>query len=562
MSKFTYRLFVYYMILCVLTFTLTAHRNAYSQALAAPVGNFVMNRAIASSMLRITAQRGFAANDPRIEATLLGMKNTATQANVAATVGTVALAIAGAPLWLTIAFAVGVIGVGTYILTDKNKVEVVETEQGTRLKVTPLDPPGLPADYPLRTNPYGAASGQPDDAAMRVSRLVLSGIRVFKTGSCYSTDKYCSWLPPVPDTATRYYSFTVSDFSFVPFTSTLYGKSNIVMIAYTLPEAERIYDVMSVEGNTNASSCAPSNAVTGSYCLVPLFPAWNTPLGFEYAPDGTTRLAGGRTGSLIVVLGYKEGGFPINHGGNPYQFTYIPPAQVYANAPPAKFHPQISGGTNPLTTSPSVNDTLSPVVIRDIVNKLWESAAAAPEYTGLPYSPVTATEVQQWAQTNPQAVPRLNDLLQPASNPYQREVPISDKAYPVSSPNANPNPSASTGSNANPATGPLDVNVINVPHVEVDKIDLGDDPQTPAPILEDAPTADSILRPIFDWAASMGKYTTPSHASDCYRPAFDLFGKSVVMSAQCDIAEQNRSTIQATMFAVWLIVAAFIVLRA
>ncbi|MBM5693563.1 hypothetical protein GSH03_34815, partial [Burkholderia pseudomallei] len=82
-------------------FAMMCNQQAHAQALLAPVENFVINRAEAAILTRIAIQRGFAANDPRIAATLAGMGKASTALNVVSTGAGVALAFAGAPVWAT-----------------------------------------------------------------------------------------------------------------------------------------------------------------------------------------------------------------------------------------------------------------------------------------------------------------------------------------------------------------------------------------------------------------------------------------------------------------------------
>ncbi|NVE22822.1 hypothetical protein [Burkholderia glumae] len=75
----------------------------HAQALLAPIENLVINRAEAAIISRVAIARGFAANDPRIAATLAGMGQVSTALNVVSTGAAVGLGFAGAPVWLTIA---------------------------------------------------------------------------------------------------------------------------------------------------------------------------------------------------------------------------------------------------------------------------------------------------------------------------------------------------------------------------------------------------------------------------------------------------------------------------
>jgi len=91
---------------------------------------------------------------------------------------------------------------------------------------------------------------------------------------------------------------------------------------------------------------------------------------------------------------------------------------------------------------------------------------------------------------------------------------------------------------------------------------LGPDPGIGSPTLETTPTAQQILAPILGLMADFRSFVVPAHESTCPKPTFQLFGKSIVMDAHCNIAEQQRAALYAVMAAVWLLAGALIVLRA
>ncbi len=185
-------------------------------------------------------------------------------------------------------------------------------------------------------------------------------------------------------------------------------------------------------------------------------------------------------------------------------------------------------------------------------------AAAQPNYQGLPYSitqPVTAADVSGWTSTNPTGVPTIGDLLVPASNPGVSVVPISPTV--TVSPAPTPTPSQQPDPNTNPGTGITNVNVVNNP-----RIDMGADPMTPDPTMETTPTSWQILAPLTSLFPELRNFQTPAHSSECPKPTFQIFQKSIVMDSHCTIAEQFRPQITSVMLTVWILVSLFIVLSA
>jgi hypothetical protein len=97
---------------------------------------------------------------------------------------------------------------------------------------------------------------------------------------------------------------------------------------------------------------------------------------------------------------------------------------------------------------------------------------------------------------------------------------------------------------------------------EGEKIDLGDDPNTPAPTMEDTPTAEAILSPILNLMPDLKSFEVPAHAGECPKPSFSVFDHEYRWEAHCTLMDQNRALIEAAMMLVWALAALFIVLRA
>ncbi|WP_284160479.1 hypothetical protein [Burkholderia pseudomallei] len=148
-------------------FAMMCNQQAHAQALLAPIENFVINRAEAAIVTRIAIQRGFAANDPRIAATLAGMGKASTALNVVGT-GAGAAAFAGAPVWATILAGVGIVALGTalqigFAKLNWNEKSVAIEVEGVPVSVgdsyAPIQAPAAAVDPHIPKNVAARAMG-------------------------------------------------------------------------------------------------------------------------------------------------------------------------------------------------------------------------------------------------------------------------------------------------------------------------------------------------------------------------------------------------------------------
>lgn len=227
-------------------------------------------------------------------------------------------------------------------------------------------------------------------------------------------------------------------------------------------------------------------------------------------------------------------------GCSPFNYPYTAPG-----ATPAQTDVPLQTAVTALPVA-ELQKPLNPEVLANVANAAWRNAAAQPGYQGLPYAasdPITASEVAQWRTTNPDRYPTVGDAVAPqpsANSPWQ--LPISPTA-------------TSQTSGSYPSTG-------TNPAADQPLTNLGPDPAVGAPTLEEPPTAEQILKPVFDMLPGFKDFSVPSHASECPKPSFNLFERQFVMDSQCTIAENNRALIASLMGAVWVIVGVFIVLKA
>ena len=207
-----------------------------------------------------------------------------------------------------------------------------------------------------------------------------------------------------------------------------------------------------------------------------------------------------------------------------------------------------------MTAQEAINDLppeellkpVNPKLLAAMADEMWKDAAAQPGYNGLPYQvsdPITETEVQAWREAHPDFYPKVADLVKPqvmTDSPFTLPQSLSPVA----------------------AADPSPVQVGTNPAASQPQQNLGSDPGIGAPSLESTPTAEQILKPIFDVMPGFKSFAMPAHTGTCPQPEFEALGQRFVMDQHCVLLDQNRSTLQAVMAAVWLLVAAFIVLRA
>lgn len=183
-----------------------------------------------------------------------------------------------------------------------------------------------------------------------------------------------------------------------------------------------------------------------------------------------------------------------------------------------------------------------------MINGLWQKAATSSGYQGMPYvatQPVTATDVQNWAQANPLAYPTVQALTQPVANV------ATDLAPSVSTQPTTPVTPA-TSTTAPTATNPSTQSQTN----------LGPDPNVGPPTLEPTPTANQILAPILGLFPTFKNFSVPAHAGECPKPSFDALNTHFVLDGHCALFEQQRAVIYGAMVLAFMLISLFIVLSA
>lgn len=250
-------------------------------------------------------------------------------------------------------------------------------------------------------------------------------------------------------------------------------------------------------------------------------------------------LAFRRSGTTSASCG--SGTYQVGSACVPYTFTP-------AGSVPAATAQTLQQATTALPAT-ELAKPLNPQLVAATANALWQHAAAQPGYAGLPYpasNPISTAEAQAWMQANPSTWPTVGDFLSPKPTTTTTTQPWALPSDPTAA--TSPLTTATNPATTNPASAnPLS--------------NLGADPGTPAPQLENIPTAQQILEPILNMLPGHRNFAAAGNAGACPTPVIELYG-SHTMDAHCVVIEQNKATIQAAMAFAWAVVALFIVLSA
>ncbi|MDK6078653.1 hypothetical protein [Massilia varians] len=514
---------------------LAVQQQTYAQAALAPVENYVVNRAVGGIIAnRIAMARGIAANDAAwmatatndatYKATMAGVGKVMNGANVASTALGIGLTIAGAPVWLTVAAGLGVIAAGSliaYNYSNGAEMRVVNTASGNKIQVQ-SPRPAMPS-YSTPVVP---------DIPKGLQQAIAAGGQAYRDASACYPGNFCYQYPPLPAN--------------LPMSvGTDYG---VVLGAPDIITLSKVF-VFAKYGDMNG----PDNLGMGT-----TFSIEATGGGFVYADDGTPQW-------YVWIREQRYGCAepqcdPVNGLPN-YDRTYFQYPQYgqkFAPGTYAKQYTSLEQAASAISMDTGTKSVkVSQQLLADTANRAWQQAAAQPGYAGEPYpvaQPLTTLDVARWTSANPTSDPTIDDLLRPATNPvtYPEGVPISPTIVYVAPTPTNPTTSGN-------------VNVVNTPNVNVVnnvKVDFGPDPGISTPGLEAPPTGTEILQPLTSLFPEFRSFQAPQHVGECPKPTFDVFGKSIVMDAQCAIAEQHRASLAAVMMAVWLLVGLFILLSA
>lgn len=253
--------------------------------------------------------------------------------------------------------------------------------------------------------------------------------------------------------------------------------------------------------------------------------------------------------------GYHSSGSPVASSTGLYSDASV-------SAPAATPTPVSAANLfSPSSTSFPDSERVKPVdtgVLAKTIDALWRSAADRDSSILSPQT-ISSSDVSGFLNQNPSIVPRGDNLTStpspfsptssPSSSPSGSAVPTSPDAT------TNPGPSGLVGPGIPPA-------VPVVPTAATPKVDLGPDPKIGAPSLETIPTGAQILAPLLGLFPDLRSYVVPSHTAECPKPSMDIFSRHYVMDAHCTVLEAVRPVLYLIMAAVWVMIAALIVLGA
>lgn len=220
-------------------------------------------------------------------------------------------------------------------------------------------------------------------------------------------------------------------------------------------------------------------------------------------------------------------------------YSYVAPSGVVLT-PPAPATVGLSPESAMLAlpeayaTKPLSDEQIANAANTMLQNAHAHSPVALPELVA---NPVTLADVNAWRVQNPQAIPTVADLFSPVAAPGSTSVLI-------------PNPAVDPTAEVTPGT-----QVINVEA----QVEWG--VFTP-PALDETPTANNILDPLFNFFPSWTDYSMPSHHAECPQPQFTVFGHTYTFDQLCTYAEMMRPQLQAIFMVCWTIVVFFIILSA
>lgn len=118
-----------------------------------------------------------------------------------------------------------------------------------------------------------------------------------------------------------------------------------------------------------------------------------------------------------------------------------------------------------------------------------------------------------------------------------------------------------------PSAPPVDVTVINTPEVKViNKVQIEGEmeaPQVDVPVIEDVPTIESMMQPLFDWKQSfVTSILVPNVEGQCPTSSAYIFGRNVRLKAHCTIFSDVAPFLSPACLFFYACFAGLIILRA
>lgn len=486
-----------------------------------------MQRAVGGIIQQQAQAKGYSLTDPRTYGTMYQVgKYSASAVSGAGAAAGAAVLVAGAPAWATL-LAVAVVGSGISYAVNL----------GIDAAVTWAFGPTLTAPIAVTAPVLNPGTSFAKQITLGSDPVTLS----LPTGKLFMDQVY----------GTAYMGICISRDSMTHITCTqAIGPS---MNSYAPTATTQVVPNCSI-GTTGG---AWGGAVLNPYGY-PIQKILTPSQGF----GGYTHM-GHTCGGTVIDSGSLIHGYPIpEHAKNcPVGFAVVYDVHQNKYSDCMAFATSVTGPGQPETTSKTLSDAVAALTstqkavkvdyqtMATLVNHVWQQAAAQPGYDGLPYTvtqPVTATDVQAWAQANPSAYPTVGALTSPVGNAQTDFAPSTSTA-----------PTTTTI----PAVNPVAPTATN-PSSQTSQVNLGPDPNIGPPSLENTPTAQMILAPLIALFPDLKSYSVPGHSGTCPKPTFEVFGKSITMDQHCTIFEGQRSTLYAAGLLAFTLLALFIVLSA
>jgi hypothetical protein len=499
-----------------------------SAAQAARSYNGKINTTVANVVHQKSVQRGFAANDPRFSATMDAISVASNNAvfgtaTTGLAVGAGLALAAGAPVWLTVAAAVGsaALLLGVAWAVGKYLLGASGSGMSETLTAAPVGPvtPGIPT-----------YSGQTDNINYLQSQPLYNAVAPPHLANCPTGFQY----------RMNYTGSAGPDIS-----------NNFINNPTCLPDLDGV-----------ASWINADVAVITGMEVSPGITMADIKCGYAFYTSGR-KLHCTVTHPNFALVGNGMSDIVAN------SIAF----DVYQNQNATKS--AITASEVALATDTGVYDggQVDPQMMASIVVEAWRAAVLLPGYTGLPYdeaNPVTVADVRTYYANNPSIVPQIDSIWSspaPATDP--RNIPFPSSPY--VNPTLGPITPPATGQPPAPAPTGMQCGFGAFPPCKIAdqcggpgqalcKIDFG--PSSPAP---DAPTTHAssditTLLAIPSLSALQSGIVLPSAACPTFTIPF--FATSGTVTAHCQMAEDNRATFSAVFLVVWMLTALIIILSA
>lgn len=485
-----------------------------------------MNKAIGGAIVKAAQRSGVAANDPRFAKTVYAAANEASFVVGAGTTAMTVAAIAGAPVWATVAVGVGVAAAFGYIAY---KAYQLAADDDGKVYIQPDPNKPLPTKPKVHATLSAAVTHQSlfngtFDATYGANAVNPYG--TYDPNSIIYRNQTPSNIPP------SVWKYRVS----VP-QSLLNGNNSY---AYAMTPSE-LADKARVLAELQLYQYMDSGFVVSSTFHYTTQAGSNSPI-----PSANAK--------VVIVYTYTEDGFTDS-----YDF----PVDFNPNYVPAVRESMSTDEAHPLIQQ-NANDPIDPAVVAKLANELWKRAASKPGYDGVPYdnaNPLTPADVTNWKAENPADYPTQGDLLNPTNKPGE-QITLNPDGSPNTVPPPNPDPNPNPDPIPNPG-GDITI-IVNPTPVTVNvnpEVDFGSYPNNAEPSLENISPSD-----IFDQIKSVVLPKTNleeiGKSGECPKPTISLWTKDYVIDAHCDLFQSIAPVIQSIMLAVYAFLAFLIIMSA